>query len=88
MTSGQEAKTGSMLWGIYKQGLEHAQQIIDLVSVIIDDVDRAEKQSFSSALTTPSSSVADELSKLAELKDKGILIEDEFNEQKKKLLSI
>lgn len=44
MTSGQEAKTDSLLWGIYKQGLEHARQITDIVSVIIDDVDRSEKQ--------------------------------------------
>jgi hypothetical protein len=30
--------------------------------------------------------VAEELSKLAELKEKGILTDDEFKEQKKKLL--
>jgi hypothetical protein len=32
--------------------------------------------------------VADELSKLADLKAKGILTEDEFNSQKSKLLNL
>ena len=37
-------------------------------------------------ITTNSKSVVEELVKLAELKQKGLLTEDEFNEQKKKLL--
>jgi len=36
--------------------------------------------------TTPASSVADELSKLAELKDSGVLSDEEFAEQKARLL--
>lgn len=87
MTSGQEAKTDSLLWGIYKQGLEHARQITDLVSVIIDDVDRAEKQSLSSPANNNNGSVAEEIAKLADLRDKGILTNEEFNAQKAKLLS-
>ena len=67
-----------------KEGMEHARQIADLVSVIIDDVDRQEKQNVSTP--TVCGSVAEELSKLAELKEKGILTDDEFKEQKKKLL--
>ncbi|MBO5615034.1 MAG: SHOCT domain-containing protein [Prevotella sp.] len=86
MTSGQEAETDGLLWGVYKQGLEHAQQITDLVSVIIDDVDRAEKQNLSSTVTMPSGSIAEELEKLAILRDKGILTDEEFKEQKMKLL--
>ena len=85
MANGQEVKPDGMLGFIYKQGLEHAQQIADLVSVIIDDVDRSQKQATNN---NSSSSVADELSKLADLKVKGILTEDEFNSQKSKLLNL
>jgi hypothetical protein len=85
MANGQEVKPDGMLGFIYKQGLEHAQQIADLVSVIIDDVDRSQKQTTNN---NSSSSVADELSKLADLKAKGILTEDEFNSQKSKLLNL
>ena len=87
MTSGQEAKTDSLLWGIYKQGLEHARQITDLVSVIIDDVDRSEKQNLFSPNSINAGSVAEEIAKLANLRDQGILTDEEFNSQKIKLLS-
>ena len=70
-----------------KVGIEHAQAISDLVSVIIDDVDKAEKQSQSSVTTTVVPSVAEELAKLADLKSKGILTEEEFDKQKAKLLN-
>lgn len=39
------------------------------------------------AQQTPAVSVADELEKLAALKDKGLLTQDEFNEQKRNLLA-
>ena len=71
----------------YKDGLNHAKQITDLVSVIIDDVDRAEKQNLSSVQEIATGSVAEELEKLAALRDKGILTEDEFKGQKMKLLN-
>jgi hypothetical protein len=87
MTSGQEAKTDSLLWGIYKQGLEHARQITDLVSVIIDDVDRSDRHSILSTSASNSGSIAEEIAKLAELRDKGILTDEEFSAQKAKLLS-
>lgn len=87
MTSGQEAKTDSLLWGIYKQGLEHARQITDLVSVIIDDVDHSEKQNLFSPNSINAGSVAEEIAKLANLRDQGILTDEEFNSQKTKLLS-
>ena len=85
MTNGQEVKPDGMLGFIYKQGLEHAQQIADFVSVIIDDVDRSQKQTTTNA---NSNSVADELAKLADLRSKGILTEEEFNTQKSKLLNL
>ena len=85
MAGGQEVKPDGLNGYIYKQGLEHAQQIADLVSVIIDDVDRKQKQQ---TISNTTSSVADELSKLADLKAKGILSEEEFNSQKSKLLDL
>ena len=80
---GKPVKDGSMEYYIYKQGLDHANRIVDMVSVIIDAVDRATN---TSAPQAPSGSIADELAKLAVLKDKGILTEEEFAEQKRKLL--
>lgn len=67
----------------YKEGLDHANRIVDRVSVIIDAVDRANNTAMAQG---PSGSTADELAKLAALKEKGILTEEEFAEQKKKLL--
>lgn len=85
MTGGQEVKTGGMLWFIYEQGLKDAQSIADLISIIIDDVDRKQK---TSQQINNSNSIADELAKLADLKNKGIITEEEFNIQKSKLLNL
>lgn len=64
--------------------IKEAMSIIDHVSVIIDQVDQSMKQ----IETLPQSkSVAEELEKLAVLKEKGILTEEEFADQKKKLLA-
>ncbi len=73
-------KDGGKEYYIYQKGLEDANRIVDLISVIIDAVDRAESQSYAH-------STADELAKLAILKEKGILTEEEFAEQKRKLLN-
>lgn len=83
---GKPVKPDSLAGWSYREGKEHAQRILDLTSVIIDDVDKRsmDKQSVSSEDTT---SVADELVKLADLKAKGILTQEEFEQQKGKLLS-
>ena len=85
MAAGEEIKPDGILGFKYKQGLEHANKIVDLVSVIIDDVDKKEKKFLTTNMGN--SSVAEELSKLADLKDKGILTDEEFNAQKSKLLN-
>lgn len=72
---------------VYKTGLEDAQKISDLISVIIDDVDRVEKYKLASMISSPTGSYAEELAKLADLKSKGILTEEEFDKQKSKLLN-
>lgn len=73
----------------YEEFLKNANKAKDLLSIVIDDA----KQTASQATATdasksdaPSFSVADELSKLADLKKQGILTEDEFRIQKEKLL--
>lgn len=73
----------------YKNELQNAQKISDYVSVIIDEVDRQEKQSHIEQSTSiEKSSVADELAKLASLKEQGILTDEEFKVQKEKLLNM
>lgn len=67
---------------------KHADEIKDLISIIIDRVDN--KSSISESVghnEKKSSSVSDELIKLSELKEKGILTEEEFLLQKNKILN-
>ena len=89
LTGHKEIKTTDNLYGqTYKDELQNAQKIADYVSVIIDEVDRIEKQSLSAQPpSAKESTVADELAKLAKLKADGILTDEEFQTQKAKLLS-
>ena len=91
-TTGDPIKPTSTLEGYkYKQGLNDAQQIADILSVIIDATDRLEKSSTNIPMSSDlnsKSSIADELTKLAELREKGILTEAEFETQKKVILNI
>lgn len=66
----------------YLFGLQQAEEIVDLISVIIDKEDSPNQTEQSST-----GSLSDELLKLHELKEKGILTSDEFDLQKTKLLS-
>ena len=63
--------------------------IKDIFSIIIDIVDKnlARQKTVQVVHPTSSPSVADELMKLAKLKDAGVLSEEEFNIQKSKLLN-
>lgn len=85
---GKPIKPDSMESYIYRQGLQHAQRITDILSVIIDSVQQEVAQTAPQVQSqSQPSSVADELTKLADLKEKGILSEQEFMEQKAKLLA-
>lgn len=77
---------GKMESYIYKLCRKNADDIKDLVSVIIDRVDN--KSEPTSIASTSSNSVADELLKLNELKEKGIITESEFSAQKSKILNM
>lgn len=77
----------SEIWRpIHESHLEYANGIVDSVSAIIDRVDRAEKAQLQPT-GNGCQSIADELTKLAKLKDTGILTDNEFEEQKQKLLN-
>lgn len=70
----------------YEEFLKNANTAKDLLSVIIDDAKQTATQAVTQPVAPQSSSVADELAKLAKLKVDGILTEEEFQAQKAKLL--
>lgn len=73
---------------IYQQGKKDANDIKDLVTIVIDKVDSKVVNNQVEKPQLPSqSSVATEILKLNELKEKGIITESEFNDQKIKLLN-
>ena len=65
----------------YKQGLSDAKNIVSLLSVIIDEVSNDSNKTIEQERIDPSL-IIDQLTKLAELKEKGILTEQEFSSQK------
>lgn len=69
----------------YQRALSQAQEITDTLVVIIDSVDKA--MGIQKAPASPVAFLADEIAKLAVLKDKGILTEGEFQAQKVRLLN-
>lgn len=78
---------GNMESWRYQQAKENAVEIKDLISIIINRVDNEIKGSKQEVSTSMSASIADELKKLYDLKEKGILSDEEFTVQKQKLLS-
>ena len=73
----------SALYGhILTKAKKDVEKWKNIIEIIIDKVDKQERKSEQLSNV----STADELIKLNELKEKGILTEDEFNEEKKKLL--
>lgn len=69
---------------VYKIGKGHADTIKDLVGIAIDKIDQ-ENQSI--RISDNPTSASDELVKLHNLKEKGILTEDEFLVEKRKILN-
>ena len=74
---------------IYQSRIKEANAIKDLFSVIIDNSNQQLVASSPQKVEVPKPtiSIADELMKLAQLKDAGVLSEEEFQVQKEKLLS-
>ena len=77
-------------WLVNEGLMKEVTGIKDIFSIIIDITDKSNSLIASSPtpLMSSTSSVADELAKLAKLKDAGILSEEEFNAQKSKLLNL
>lgn len=76
---------------LYETYTKNANEAKDVLSVIIDNAKQAQvstpvAQPLIQQVSTSTSSVADELAKLAKLKADGILTEEEFQTQKAKLL--
>lgn len=89
MDSSTPLKTkNSMDESSYEEFLKNANKAKDLLSIVIDDAKQTASQLSPAASKSdaPSFSVADELSKLADLKKQGILTDEEFRIQKEKLL--
>lgn len=77
----------------YKEANSNSMEWHGLLKVIIQQVDKEDRKQFESRkepIVAPSNnfSIADELKKLSDLHKEGILSEDEFNEHKKKILSM
>lgn len=74
----------------YEGLMKEVTGIKDIFAIILDMVDKKVAQQKIVPVMQPvsSTSVADELTKLAKLKDAGILSEEEFNAQKAKLLGL
>ncbi len=70
---------------VYKVALERVQKIMSILAVATNDKDATNQIEQTNQDT--SISVADELMKLSQLLDNGVLTQEEFDEQKKKLLS-
>lgn len=73
---------------LYEGLMKEVTGIKDIFSIIIDITDKniAHAKKTTVPLVSSTGSIADELTKLAKLKDAGILSEEEFNAQKSKLL--
>ncbi len=74
---------------LYNTYVKRANQAKDILSVIIDNAKQSSipvTPPVVQQVITPTLSIADELSKLADLKDRGILTEEEFQVQKQVLL--
>lgn len=82
----KEAKTTDIVYGpMYKQGLEDAIKITELMNVIIDQIDNSKLDS-QKEVNSMNSSIADELQKLAKLKEQGLISDEEFSTLKSKIL--
>lgn len=84
-----EGKRGGL---IYNNAIQKASHWHGLIEVLIKRADSEEQDlngsAYQTALTSPSFSVADEIKKLADLHNSGVLSSDEFQQQKIKLLGV
>lgn len=94
--SKKEIKPDDIVYGpMYKKGLEDAIKITQLVGIIIDQMDKAPAQPAAAPSQTPSAtaettnsstSIADEIKKLADMKAQGLITDEEFAALKSKII--
>lgn len=92
----KEIKPGDGVYGpMYDKSLEDAVRITELVSIIIDQMDKAAAQQIAAPSPAPSTadentshsmSIANEIKKLAEMKAEGLITKEEFVSLKSKLI--
>lgn len=93
----KEIKPDETVYGpMYRKGLEDAIKITELVSIIIDQMDKGTMQpnitnsssiESSNIISAASTSIADEIKKLADMKAQGLITEEEFASLKSKLIN-
>lgn len=71
---------------IYQSAVKTSRHWQGLIEVLIKRADMEDRENLASMSQTPPISVADELKKLADLRDSGVLSAEEFQQQKAKLL--
>jgi hypothetical protein len=71
---------------VYEQAMKRARYWHGLVTVLIKEADAEDEDSSDLPASIPESSTADELMKLSDLHDKGVLSQEEFYNEKSKLL--
>ena len=77
---------------VYKSAMEQARHWHGLIAVLIKTADNEDERQeriepSSNVESSTQTSLADELSKLSDLRDKGVLSDEEFSTQKQRLLS-
>lgn len=81
-------KKSDEIYKIIYKNVNHWQKVFSVIIKQVDDEDKQkERNSLKDTFTSSHNSTADELKKLADLKRDGILSEEEFFQQKQKLLS-
>jgi hypothetical protein len=86
MADGKPIKPNGIQSYLYEKATSDANKIHDIIQVIIEEVDREAKKQETPVQSV--TSIAGELKKLADLKDEGILTQEEFESQKAKLLNL
>ncbi|GIK24692.1 MAG: hypothetical protein BroJett006_09380 [Betaproteobacteria bacterium] len=72
---------------VYDHAIKEARQWHGLIEVLIKRADQEDQERVGMATALRSISLADELKKLAELRNSGVLDDEEFQQQKTKLLN-
>ena len=72
--TGRAARPGALAWETYTDGMEHARKICDIICLIADEA------------ADDSGDWFDELQKMAEMKEKGLLTDYEFDAFKQRLI--